>query len=266
MDKRNRKRARYASAVIWAVCAAVVTCLNAQVSPRPLSKDNVMELLSGGVSPKRVATIVQERKINFELDTATEAQLRQVGATDALIEALRGVAPKPPQTALPDSRQVLPIPAAPPSSAPSAAPPGGSDVEAQQAFEGALAALRAKNYEEAVTLFGRAARLKPGWADPLVERAKLETKLGRFTDTIEDCSEALRLNSNDAVALYFRGFANYQLNRNDAAIADFNKALRLKPDYQEAYKNRGNARWAIGDKSGANSDFAMARSLQGGKR
>ena len=264
MEDRDKRRSLRGLAVISVLCASCLSYALAQRSSTPLTRENVLQLLSGGVSCKRIASIAEERKIDFAMDSDVETQLRRVGATDALIDTLRVLAPK--QADLRESAQVSTV--APVSRLAGASTPqfGSSDLEAKQAFEEALSALKVKKYEEAVTLFGRASREKPGWVEPLVERAKLETKLGRFTDAIEDCSDALRLSPNDAIALYFRGFSNYQLNRNDEAIADFNKALRLKPDYPEAYQNRGNAKWAIGDKQGANSDFATARSLQGGKR
>ncbi len=253
-------------ALAWMLYLSPSTCILAQNSPSPLSKDNVIKLLIGGVSCKRVASFADERKIDFVLDSEVEAQLRHAGATDSLIETLRRNAPEPTRAVTPEKDQT---PSAPPAVASTPNPVPLSDspnLQAKKAFDEALAELNVKNYEEAATLFGRAAREKPGWSEPLVEKAKLETKLGRFTDAIEDCSDALRLSPNDATALYFRGFAKYQLNRNNEAIADFNVALRLKTDYAEAYQNRGNARWALGDKQGANSDFAMARSLRGGKR
>ena len=266
VDDGDESRRVWIFALAWIFFISLSTSISAQSSSSPLSKDIVVQLLSGGVESKRVASIAEKRKIDFVLDSEVEMQLRRAGAEDVLIETLRRVAPKPPQTVTQGRDQVPPVPPAVASTAAPVRQSGESDFEAKRAFDEAQSELKLKKYEEAVTLFGRAAREKPGWSEPLVERAKLETKLGRFTDAIEDCSEALRLSPNDAIALYFRGFAKYQLNRNDEAITDFNVALRLKPNYPEAYQNRGNAKWAIGDKLGANSDFALARSFQGGKR
>jgi len=95
-----------------------------------------------------------------------------------------------------------------------------------------------------------------------VKRAKINAKLGRFTEAIEDCTQALRLNPADPVALNFRGFARLSLNQVKDAIADLDEAIRVKPDYRDAYLNRGNAKWALKDKQGANADYHMANSLQ----
>lgn len=140
--------------------------------------------------------------------------------------------------------------------------PVDSGPEARRVFIDAQSELAARKYDEAAALFGRAARLNPTWSEPLVERAKLDVKLGRFTEAIEDSTQALRLNPNDASALNLRGYARYSVNRIKDAISDFGEALRLKPDYHDAYQNRGNAKWALGDKEGANEDYTMARSLE----
>jgi tetratricopeptide (TPR) repeat protein len=137
-----------------------------------------------------------------------------------------------------------------------------SDVEAKRIFTDAQSDLAARKYDEAAALFGRAARLNPTWSEPLVERAKLDAKLGRFTEAIEDSTQALQLNPNDAIAFNLRGYARYSVNHIKDAISDFGEALRLKPDYHDAYQNRGNAKWALGDKEGAKEDYTMARSLE----
>jgi Protein kinase domain/TPR repeat len=140
-----------------------------------------------------------------------------------------------------------------------------NDGAAQQAFADAQSQLAARRFEQAAVLFGRAANLKPGWAEPLVEKAKLDSKLGRFPDAIEDCTRALAIRPNDTVALNLRGYAHYSLNQFPDAITDLDAAVRLNPDFADAYQNRGNTRWASGDKNGAQADFGRARSIRNGK-
>jgi tetratricopeptide (TPR) repeat protein len=136
------------------------------------------------------------------------------------------------------------------------------DPEAKRIFDEAQAKLRAKEYDNAAALFGTASKLRPNWSEPLLERAKINAKLGRFTETIEDCTQALRLDPSDPVALNFRGFARLSLYQLKDAISDFDEAIRLKPDYHDAYENRGNAKWALQDKQGAKADYDNAHSLQ----
>lgn len=75
--------------------ASFISSAQGQVSPKPLSKDDVVTLLKGEVSPKRVVTLARERGINFEMSTKTETELHQAGATEELLATLRKLAPKP---------------------------------------------------------------------------------------------------------------------------------------------------------------------------
>lgn len=50
-----------------------------------LAINEVEDLLTGGVSPKRAATLVQQYGVNFELTKRVEERLRKLGADDALL-------------------------------------------------------------------------------------------------------------------------------------------------------------------------------------
>ena len=73
---------------------ALLPCVHAQVSPKPFSKDDVITLLKGDVSPKRVIELVQQRGIDFVVTPEVERQLRKIGATDSLLTKLKESAPK----------------------------------------------------------------------------------------------------------------------------------------------------------------------------
>jgi hypothetical protein len=65
----------------------------------PLTEGAIINLLHGGVAPERVASLAQEYGITFQMTPAVENDLRTAGATEPLIQTLRGLAPKtvPPQ-------------------------------------------------------------------------------------------------------------------------------------------------------------------------
>ncbi len=65
-------------------------------APKPLSKDDVIRLLKGDVSPTHVAELAKERKIDFEVTPQVEKELRDAGASDELVMILLKLAPKPP--------------------------------------------------------------------------------------------------------------------------------------------------------------------------
>jgi DNA-binding beta-propeller fold protein YncE len=85
-------------AVVVVFCTTLFPLTASAQNPRkPLSKDEVVELLKGGVSSGRVADIARDRGINFELTPEAEDDLRGAGATDELISTLQELAPKPTQ-------------------------------------------------------------------------------------------------------------------------------------------------------------------------
>ncbi|MDP9262808.1 MAG: PEGA domain-containing protein [Acidobacteriota bacterium] len=53
--------------------------------PQPFTAQDVVELLQGGVSPKRVATLVQERGVDFPLTDPVEKQIRAAGGDAELL-------------------------------------------------------------------------------------------------------------------------------------------------------------------------------------
>ncbi len=89
---RFRKSIAFAAA-IFACALAMTPCAQGQASKEPLSKDEVISLLKGYVSSKRVAKLARERGVDFELTPETERELRQAGASQEAIEAIRRAGP-----------------------------------------------------------------------------------------------------------------------------------------------------------------------------
>jgi formylglycine-generating enzyme required for sulfatase activity len=56
---------------------------------QPLTKQQVLELLAAGVPHQRIAEILRERGVDFQVDDAYVTSLRKAGATDLFIAALR---------------------------------------------------------------------------------------------------------------------------------------------------------------------------------
>jgi hypothetical protein len=85
-----------AACLALAVVAAVAGHAHAQPSTKPLSKDDVVQLLKGNVPVKRVETLARQRGIDFPMTPETESELRQAGANESLLAVLEGLAPSPP--------------------------------------------------------------------------------------------------------------------------------------------------------------------------
>lgn len=101
----------------------------------PLSKSLLLKTISvGGVDEASLVRVVQTRKVDFALTPETEAELRQAGGSDALIQAVRGSGP---------SRAISPpapaptVEARPSPSQGAAAPEAPATAQAAEAIGGA---------------------------------------------------------------------------------------------------------------------------------
>jgi len=65
-----------------------VTAKLEPAGPPPFTAGDVAEMLQGKMSPKRVATLVQERGVDFELNPDLDKRLRGLGATSDLLLAI----------------------------------------------------------------------------------------------------------------------------------------------------------------------------------
>ncbi len=65
----------------------------AAVNPKALSRDEVINLLQGGVPPTRVLELVRERGIKFSPSADDMSVIRAAGGTDELIDAIQQAAP-----------------------------------------------------------------------------------------------------------------------------------------------------------------------------
>jgi formylglycine-generating enzyme required for sulfatase activity len=99
-------------ALLVGVLSCAVNFWAQGVSSRPYSKEAIVGLLKGAVSPKRIAVLARERGIDFQITPKVESELRRAGATAELLATLREVAPKPPAAQIETPRRVVSAPAA----------------------------------------------------------------------------------------------------------------------------------------------------------
>ncbi len=140
------------------LCASVVLAsAQTQPTPKPLSKDDVVNLLKGDVPAKRLEYLARQRGVDFQVTAATESELRNAGATEALLAVLRELAPSPP-VAVP----VSPI-HAPPASAikPMLSTDANLTLQGTDPIGKSLVDSATENVNKAVQ-----------WLDPLIRNAK----------------------------------------------------------------------------------------------
>jgi hypothetical protein len=59
-----------------------------RAAAKPLSIEDIEKLLRSGVSPGRVAEIVEEQGVQFEITSAIRGRLRQAGANEQVLNAV----------------------------------------------------------------------------------------------------------------------------------------------------------------------------------
>lgn len=94
------------------------------------------------------------------------------------------------------------------------------------------------NYEETIKLCDESIAIQPT-AQAYCERGGAYGVLRNFNKTVEDCTQAIKLDPNYAMAYTNRGAAYGNLDNYQQAMADINKAIQCDPTLALAYNNRG---------------------------
>jgi tetratricopeptide (TPR) repeat protein len=95
---------------------------------------------------------------------------------------------------------------------------------------------------------------------------KMLHEMGDKQGSIDNYSQAIKLNPNYAIAYNNRGYVRYEMGDKQGAIDDYSQAIKLNPKQPQAYYNRGYVREEMGDYRGATEDYNQASILGiGGK-
>ena len=93
-------------------------------------------------------------------------------------------------------------------------------------------------------------------------RGVAHAALGKLDKAIADFTEAVKLNTANALAYYNRGNVSFDRNEMRLAIADYDLALGQDPEFTLAYFNRGIAYEKIGEREKCIADYRKALSLE----
>ena len=96
----------------------------------------------------------------------------------------------------------------------------------------------------------------------LLQSASDWSDKGQYDQAIKDCSEAIKLKPDFALAWIGRGTAYDAKGDYDQAIKDYSKAIELKPDHAAAWNNRGLTHKKLGNEAKAKADFLKAEELE----
>ena len=121
-SRGSHRQLRFRLMTIRKLCATLAVCIvlgfclpGIKAQKKELSKEDIIELLTGDVAPERVAAIVRERGVSFTLSHEAEDQIRQAGGNDELLNAIRALEPKPSGSSSNNAK--------PPAAGPHAGPP-----------------------------------------------------------------------------------------------------------------------------------------------
>jgi len=116
--------------------------------------------------------------------------------------------------------------------------------------------------KKAIEYLNNAIKLQSDLALAYNNRGNAYNGLGQQQRAIEDYSKAISLQPDLALAYNNKGIAYNNLGQYQLAIGDYNEAIRLQPDDVAAYNNRGNAYDGLGQYQRAIEDYNEAIRLQ----
>ncbi len=77
------------AALALAALAALALSTAAATDQRPLTNEDIVRLVMTGTDEKAILRLLEERRVDFDLDTEIVTELRTAGVNDAIIEAMR---------------------------------------------------------------------------------------------------------------------------------------------------------------------------------
>ena len=86
-----------------------------------------------------------------------------------------------------------------------------------------------RDWNNAITHYTEALRLKPSYAEAYFKRGNAYLHMEKYNRALKDYDEAIRLNPQSAAAYYNRGLAYQNLGRQELANQNFDEAIRLDP-------------------------------------
>ena len=116
----------------------------------------------------------------------------------------------------------------------------------------------------AIKDFDRAIARSLASAEAYRYRSYAKLQIGDYNGVVQDCSEAIRINSQDsnaALAYLYRAYAKFALKQYEGATHDCTSAIRLDPFDEEAMSLRGMAKLQLNDYVGAQNDYTEALRL-----
>jgi tetratricopeptide (TPR) repeat protein len=213
----------------------------------PLNRVQILGLVEGGVSNRRVESLIKERGTDFEPAPQYVEILREAGADEALITALRSATPLGSQSAPADLNPRL-----------DRAHAFAAEGKWAEAIAEYRAALRAgPNNTLALNGLGMALARTGDLDDAIEQYRRALNAIQQNHDTSGLAPETATVHDNLGVALRKKGDIA-------GAIGEFRKAVEVEPRNSHAHDNLGLTLEAQKDLDGALTEYQTALKLDGG--
>ena len=111
---------------------------------------------------------------------------------------------------------------------------------------------------KALTAFSKALKVKPGYAQAYLYRAKLLAKKGVYEKAIADLNVVLQQDSKNTDALTDRGGYFFAIKKYDSALVDFQSVINLAPEKPSGYNDAANTLQILNRKGEASALFTTA--------
>lgn len=185
----------------------------------PLNQVQILALLAAEVPKHRIAMLVEEHGVDFDVSDDYLQQVRLGGGDDELINALKNARVMKPLTVDPAAAE--------------------RQAELQRHVARGAELLQRRDYPAAEVEYRAAILVEPQNADLHVALSRCLTGQGHASAALVEAREALRLNPESDLGHYGVGNALRAEGDTDGAIAEFRLALRLNPNSELAHNGLG---------------------------
>ncbi len=135
-------------------------------------------------------------------------------------------------------------------------------AEAKAAYDQGRRLVDQRKAAEAIPYLDHAIRANPDYLNAYLARAEARRQTSQVAMSMEDCTQALRINSQDARPHFCRGLGEALLKQYDLALRDYGDAIRINPDFGNAYDSRANAYNNLQQYDHAIEDYTQAIRLR----
>ena len=165
----------------------------------------------------RLLTKIANQKVGFILTKEKEEDLRNEGATEEILAAIRANSPPLPKPT--PTRTPIPTPT----------PPDFSFY-----FNRADSSFGKGSFVEALTDYDKVIEMKGDNAVAYLNRGRTHYSLDSMDKALEDYERSIALDPKQSTAYYHRGVLREKKGNRDGAIADYQKAADLDPGNEAA--------------------------------